>query len=71
MPLFYLGAAGGYGDHGLYSTTRVSSSDVTTQVVRRGGSGGDFEDFGHGDLLFADDAPALVWQPLRAWLVAH
>jgi pimeloyl-ACP methyl ester carboxylesterase len=71
VPLFYLGAAGGFGDHGLYSTTRVGSTDVTTLVVRRFGPDREAEDFGHGDLLFANDAPALAWQPLASWILAH
>ena len=68
-PLLYLGAAGGYGDRGVYSTTRVGSTDVTVHVVTRGGD--PFEDVGHGDLLFGTDAPALAWRPLAAWLAAH
>lgn len=71
VPLFYLGAAGGFGDHGLYSTTQVSSSDVTTLVVRRFGPERVAEDFGHGDLLFAADAPTLAWKPLATWLLRH
>jgi predicted esterase len=71
VPLFYLGAAGGFGDHGLYSTTRVSSSDVTTLVVHRFGPERVAEDFGHGDLLYAEDAPALAWKPFAAWLLRH
>jgi predicted esterase len=71
VPLFYLGAAGGFGDHGLYSTTRVSSTDVTTLVVRRFGPERVAEDFGHGDLLYAADAPTLAWKPLATWLLRH
>jgi hypothetical protein len=71
VPLYYVGAAGGYGEAGLYSTTLVSSSDVSSNIVQRFGPEGAFEDFGHGDLLFADDAPALVWQPLAEWLADH
>jgi hypothetical protein len=69
VPLFYIGAAGGFGDRGIYSTTRVSSTDVTTTVITH--TQDPFEDFGHGDLLFGYDAPALVWQPLASWLAAH
>jgi hypothetical protein len=68
VPLFYVGAAGGYGDHGVFSTTRVSSTDVTSLVVRRFGADQVEADFGHGDLLFARDAPTLVWEPLLTWL---
>jgi hypothetical protein len=71
VPLFYLGTAGGYGDHGIYSTTRVGSSDVTTLVVRRLPPERSAEDFGHGDLLFAEQAPSLAWEPLAAWLLQH
>jgi hypothetical protein len=71
VPVYYLGAAGGFGDHGLYSTTRVASTDVTTLVVRRFAVEREAEDFGHADLLFATDAPALAWAPLVTWLLAH
>jgi predicted esterase len=71
VPLFYLGAAGGFGDHGLYSTTRVSSTDITTRVIRRFGPERVAEDFGHGDLLYAEDAPTLAWGPFAAWLLRH
>ena len=71
VPFFYLGAAGGFGDHGLYSTTRVGSTDVTTLVVRRFGADREAEDFGHGDLLYAGDAPTLAWQPLASWILQH
>ncbi|MDI3288493.1 hypothetical protein [Polyangium sp. 15x6] len=71
VPLFYLGAAGGFGDHGLYTTAVVGSADVTTHVVRRLPVENEPEDFGHGDLLYAEDAPQLAWEPLAQWLLAH
>jgi hypothetical protein len=71
VPLLYVGAAGAFGDHGLFSTTRVSSTDVTTLVVRRLPAAREAEDFGHGDLLYAADAPALAWRPLARWLRRH
>lgn len=71
VPLFYLGTAGGYGDHGIYSTTRVGSSDVTTLVVRQKPPDRSAEDFGHGDLLFAENAASLAWEPLASWLLRH
>lgn len=71
VPVFYLGAAGAFGDHGLFTTTQLGSRDVTALVVRRFGPDRVAEDFGHGDLLFASDAPALAWQPLTAWLLHH
>jgi pimeloyl-ACP methyl ester carboxylesterase len=71
VPLFYLGAAGGFGDHGLYTTTLVASTDVTTKVIRRLAPAQEGEDFGHADLLFAGDAPDLAWQPLAQWILQH
>ncbi|WP_375773471.1 alpha/beta hydrolase [Archangium gephyra] len=71
VPLFYLGAAGGFGSAGLYTTTLVRSTDVTTHVVRRLEAGREAEDFGHADLLYALDAPALAWQPLTEWMLRH
>jgi len=70
VPLFYIGAAGGYGDDALYTTTRVASSDVTTLILRRP-TLPDVEQVGHADLLFGRDAAVLVWSPLAAWIVAH
>jgi hypothetical protein len=61
-PVFYLGAANGVGELGVYATTQVASTDVTTLVV---------PEFGHADLLFAHDAETLAWQPLAAWLVTR
>jgi len=62
VPLFYLGAEGAVGAHGLYTTTQVSSTDVTTRIV---------PNYGHGDLLFATTAQQLAWQPLASWLAHH
>lgn len=71
VPLFLLAAAGGYGDHALFSTTQVASTDVTTRVVRVLAPGREAEDFGHGDLLYSPAAPTLAWQPLLGWLRKH
>lgn len=71
VPLLLIAAAGGYGDHALFSTTQVSSTDVTTMVIRQLPPEREAEDFGHADLLFAPDAVQLAWQPLLAWLGRH
>jgi hypothetical protein len=71
VPLLYVGAAGGIGDLGLYATTQVASTDVTTLVVQRFAADRRAEDFGHTDLLLGTDAPALAWQPLASWLLHH
>lgn len=71
VPLLYVGAAGGAGALGIHTTTLVSSTDVTTMIVQRFGDDRQAEDFGHADLLYATDAPALAWQPIANWLVHH
>ncbi len=71
VPVLYLGAAGGVGALGIHATTQVSSPDVTTVVVQRFTAAQRAADFGHGDLLFAADAPELAWRPLARWLALH
>jgi len=71
VPLLLIAAAGGYGDHAVFSTTQVSSTDVTTLVIRQLPPEREAEDIGHADLLFAPDAVQLAWQPLLAWLRRH
>jgi len=71
IPLYYVGVAGGFGDHGLDTTTRVRSKDVTTVVLRRFGPEREAEDLGHADILFARDAADIAWKPLAAWIRRH
>jgi hypothetical protein len=71
VPVFYLGAAGAFGAHGLFTTTQLGTNDVTTVIVQKLGANRVAEDFGHGDLLFAAGAKQAAWSPLAAWLVAH
>ncbi len=68
VPLFLLGAAGGYGDRAVYSTTEVDSTDVTVHIVRQLPAAQVAEDYGHADLLYAASAPAVAWTPLLHWL---
>lgn len=71
VPVLSLAAAGGYGERANHSAAQVGSSDVTTLVVRQLPVEREAEDYGHADLLFAADAPAVAWQPLLNWLRAH
>ena len=71
VPLLYIGAAGGVGARGVFTTTQVSSTDVTARLVQRFPEARQVEDFGHGDLLYATDAEALAWRPLASWLARH
>ena len=69
VPVLYVGAEGGLGRYGVYSTTLLGSTDVTTHVVSL--SPEQSLDFGHADLLWAENAPRVVWGPIYEWLRAH
>jgi hypothetical protein len=71
VPVYYIGAGGGFGEYGLYTTTLLGSTDVTANVVHRVPSTQRLLDFGHADLFLASDAEQLVWQPLLGWLRTH
>jgi hypothetical protein len=71
VPVFYVGAAGGFGGAGLYNTTLLASTDVSSKVIRRLSDAEPFRDYGHVDLFLADDAETEVWQPILDWLLAH
>jgi hypothetical protein len=71
VPLFNVGAAGGFATYGLYSTTLVGSTDVSSLIVRLNPMGQEIPDFGHLDTIFASNAPTLVWGPVADWLIAH
>jgi hypothetical protein len=71
VPAFYLGAAGGIGDHGLYTTQLLGSRDVTSTVVRKLDISREREDVGHADLLYADDAGSFAWRPIARWIATH
>lgn len=69
IPIFGLGGRGGLGDEGLYSTTLVSSADVTYTNISI--TTGKAEDFGHDDLWRASNAAALVWSPILNFVTTH
>ena len=71
VPVLYVGAGGGFGEFGVYSTTLLGSTDVTTLVVNKVPAAQRIIDFGHADLFLANDAQTLVWQPVLSWLQAH
>jgi hypothetical protein len=71
VPVLYVGAAGGTGRHGLYSLGLLGSTDVKQLVVKRLRDADRALDYGHADLLMADDAPAAVWTPVLDWLRQH
>lgn len=71
IPILYLGAAGGFGEQGIYSTTRTSSKDISIHIASKQPEELRPIDYGHADIFMADDASQMVWEPLRNWLVAH
>ncbi|GMU07877.1 hypothetical protein [Corallococcus caeni] len=71
VPVLYVGAAGGVGRYGEYSTRLLGSTDVTRLIVRSRGESERALDFGHADLFLARDARVRVWQPILQWLRAH
>ncbi|UJH67854.1 hypothetical protein [Allomuricauda sp. SCSIO 65647] len=71
VPVLYLGAQGGYGNDAVFSTTLLGSTDVSVEIVTKFPDGPRILDYGHADLFMADDAPELVWRPLKDWLVSH
>jgi len=71
VPIFYVGAGGGFGELGIYTTTLLGSTDVTTLVVNLTPPAARIADFGHADLFLANNADTLVWQPILNWLLAH
>ena len=71
VPILYVGAGGGFGSYGVYTTGLLGSTDVTSHLVSLAPPEFRIADFGHGDLFLATDAPALVWQPILEWIRAH
>jgi hypothetical protein len=69
VPVLYVGAAGGFGQFGVHSTTLLGSKDVSVHLV-----GNDLPaearllDYGHADLFLAGDARERVWAPILAWM---
>jgi hypothetical protein len=71
VPVFYTGAAGAFGAHGLFTLSDLGTHDITTNVVAELPADDVAEDTGHGDLLFGSDARTVAWTPLAGWLLAH
>lgn len=66
IPIFYVGAAGGFGEYGRYTLTLTQSSDPRAVVHSAGGDIA--SDTGHGDLLFGRDAPSKVWPAIASFV---
>lgn len=71
IPIFFVGAAGGFGSSGTYTTTLTASRDVTTLLVQLLPGEERAHDFGHADLFTAGNAEEYVWRPILNWIKAH
>jgi hypothetical protein len=71
VPVFYIGAAGGFGPFGEYTTQVLGSKDVQTMMIQFLPNDDAQNDFGHMEFFTAQQAPELVWEPIRAWIVRH
>ena len=69
VPILYIGAGGAFGEFGYHTSSLTASQDVTHHNVTLRTPR--TLDFGHGDLILGNDAPSLVWEPLRQWLATH
>ena len=68
VPILYLGAAGGFGEQGLFTSSLTKSNDITEHIVNLKFNQ---RSFGHADLFMANDAAELAWEVMRQWLVGH
>jgi len=71
VPILYVGAGGGFGEYGYYTTSLTASKDVTRFTVQFQPDDQRMLDFGHADLFMAKDAETLAWRPILDWLKAH
>lgn len=71
VPILYVGAGGGFGDYGVYTTSLLGSSDVSTLVVSLLPPSQRLFDLGHADIFHADDAASLFWSSILDWIRGH
>ncbi|WP_437680292.1 hypothetical protein [Sorangium sp. So ce131] len=71
VPVLYVGAGGGFGQSGVYTTTLLGSTDRSSIVKSDPAAGGQPRDIGHNDIFLADDAQALFWNGIRDWILAR
>ncbi|MGH8067872.1 MAG: hypothetical protein ACRERE_22130 [Candidatus Entotheonellia bacterium] len=71
VPVLYVGAGGGFGEFGVYTTTLLGSTDVTIHLVDQRPEEQRVEDFGHADLFLADKAKNLAWKQILNWIKSH
>jgi pimeloyl-ACP methyl ester carboxylesterase len=70
IPVFYVGAGGGFGQYGADTLTFLGSKDKKSLIVSTC-PGIPIIDYGHADLLWSSNAENLAWQPIARWIVTH
>jgi pimeloyl-ACP methyl ester carboxylesterase len=74
IPVYYVGAAGGFGEYGKYTLKLLGSTDKSSLIVSVPGKTIPMN-YGHVDLLWADNyyygAISTTWVPIYNWIVAH
>lgn len=71
MPVFYLGARGGFGDTGLPMLDLFGSTDKSSYIVQLAGAANPLFDYGHADLMFSDNASSVAWPAMKNWITSH
>ncbi|MDF9798144.1 hypothetical protein OKW21_003407 [Catalinimonas alkaloidigena] len=71
VPILYLGAGGGFGDFGIFTSSLTASTDITDYTADFKPDSQRAFDYGHADVFMAKNAPEEVWKPLSQWLMAH
>ena len=71
IPVFYVGAAGGEGKYGQHILSLLGSDDKESLIVELYPPECAMLDYGHTDLVWADNAQSLVWKPILNWINEH
>ena len=69
VPILNVTPAGGFADATLYGVSLLGSTDKQTLMPGLGLPV--MEEVAHIDIFTAQNAPALVWQPILDWIVSH
>ena len=63
IPLLYVGAEFGFGEFGLYTPGKVKTFNKNVSVCF-------VNDYGHGDLVYAENAKYDVWTKILKWIIS-
>lgn len=69
VPVFFVGAGGGWGDLMSHTASLLGSDDITLLNIQLDPD--PILDFGHVDLFTAEIAPTVFWQPVLEWINTH